>query len=170
VIHLKLNYHIERNTTALYSSMYLLKWMGHENAYVKFKVHNISYLFIYLVHQERKILTCVSTKRPSFPLSSQYRFCNVRRGTAWAAMLFSHPQCLAVLLPCYCRPAAAYPTFTQLNPIVNRHERKHGASYGFTKKVYINETYREREGNFLQRTRKGMGSYVQFSVLATATS
>lgn len=86
-------------------------------------------------------------------------------------MLFSHPQCLAVLSPCYCRPAAAYPTFTQLNPRINRHERKHGASYGFKKKnVYINETYREREGNFLQRKQKGMCSYVQFSVLLTETS
>jgi hypothetical protein len=28
----------------------------------------------------------------------------------------------------------------------------------------------ERKGHFLQRTRKGMGSYVQFSVLATETS
>jgi len=38
------------------------------------------------------------------------------------------------------------------------------------KKVYINVRFREREGNFLQRKQKGMGSYVQFSALATDTS
>ena len=35
--------------------------------------------------------------------------------------------------------------------------------------MYINGTYREREGNFLQRAQKFMGSDVQFSVLATET-
>jgi hypothetical protein len=54
--------------------MYLLKWMGLEKPYVKLKVHNsISCLFLYSVYQERNILTCVSTTRPSFPLSSQHR-------------------------------------------------------------------------------------------------
>lgn len=38
------------------------------------------------------------------------------------------------------------------------------------KKVCINETNREREGNFLQSALKAMAGYVHFSVLATETS
>jgi len=74
MINLKLNHNIGGKATALFRTVYLLKWMGQETAYVKLKIYNcIFYLFLYLVYQERKVLTGVSTKMPSFPLSSPYR-------------------------------------------------------------------------------------------------
>jgi hypothetical protein len=74
MINLKLNHNIEGKATVLCMTMYRLKRMEHEIAYVKLKVYNcISYLFLYLMYYERKVLTGVSTKMPSFPLSSQSR-------------------------------------------------------------------------------------------------
>ena len=71
---------------------------------------------------------------PFFPLSSAP---NARHSPSGHAVFASPVLCrtVAVLLQASCR----YPTFTQLNPWINRHERKHGASYGFKnkqKKVY----------------------------------
>jgi len=50
MINLKLNHNIGGKATALFRTVYLLKWMGHETAYVKLKIYNcIFYLFLYLV-------------------------------------------------------------------------------------------------------------------------
>jgi hypothetical protein len=146
--------------------------MGHEKAYVKLKVYNcISYLFLYSVYLERKILTGVSTKRPSFPLSSQYR-CSQRapRHSPSGHAVFASPvpcRTVAELLQASGRLFYFHPTQPQNK---QAREKAWGILRLYKKKVCIYETYREREGNFLQRTHKGMGSYVKFSVLATATS
>ena len=118
--------------------MFLLKWKRHVQPTWS-RIHTtafptcfncISYLFLHSVYQERKLLTGVSTCRCHFSHSAVHL--TPRHSPSGHAVFASPVLCrtVAVLLQASCR----YPTFTQLNPWINRHERKHGASYGFKNK------------------------------------